>query len=466
MMKKQDMNRSLIFTLLACLLLAGSASAGAPAAHDTTAAQPTGSVLYLDGVVFSGIDIIPEEILRGALSISPGDTLTVAALARARQDVLYSHHLVRDVRVSTRPGSRLGYVTVEMEIDERGRVAFETGFGYHDIYGWFVTVAGIKWQPVKGSDSMWRAGVRLGFHLSGIDADWEKPGLLDTGAGAGARFWAYNQTHLFYASAEEGLEQYEQDISRVGAELFLLYRQKRRTRLTFGMRIEGVDPDSTFKARDSGDDISGSELPESMAPDVKKTTITGFQFRLIRDTRDLFLWPRSGTYTNLSIQTNTELLGSDAIFTKAELDSRFYKGFGGWRAVSGRLKAGIATTGTPYYDKFFIGGGYSVRGFRELSLSPPRGHDAYWLAGLELRAPLIPSGSRPPRLTGLLFADAGQGWVRDEAGYYNDVQAAVGYGIRLRLPWLGLIGFDAGIPVTDGTTGDPFWLHLGIGFSF
>ena len=462
--------------LLTALLAVVCPAAGHTAAHDTTSVinqtMPAGRALLLDEVTFTGNDMIPDEILRGALTIQPDDTVTVSALVKARYDVLYSHHLVRDVRVSTLPGSRLGYVSVEMEIDERSRIAFETGFGYHDIYGWFLTVAGLRLQPVKGNDSMWRAGVRIGFHLTGLDADWEKPGMLENGAGVGARGWIYNQEHLFYGPGPQPQEdkpaqqEFRQNISRAGAELYLLYKQQRTTRFTFGLRAEKVDPDSTFKDADTDDEYPGSDLPPSMQSALKKTVITGLQFRMIRDTRDLQAWPRSGSFTSLSLQANTELLGGDEIFSKAELDTRFYLGTCGWRSINGRLKAGITSAGTPYYDKFFIGGIYSIRGFQELSLTPPRGHDGFWLAGLEWRVPLIPSEQIPPRLTGLLFFDAGQGWLRDEPLTPSTIQSSLGYGFRLRLPWLGMLGLDVGVPLSEETTGDSYRIHGAIGFSY
>ncbi len=476
-MRRSVINKHTAILLLLVAFLAGSSPAAAhSASHDTTSAGsnavPAGRALLLDQVTFTGNKRIPDEILRGAVTLQPGDTVTVSALARMRIDVLYSHQLVRDVRLSTSPGSRLGYVAVEMEIDERSRIAFETGFGYHDIYGWFLTLAGVRWHPVKGNDSMWRAGLRYGFHLTGVDADWEKPGLLENGVGVGARGWIYNQEHLFYGPGAEPQEdqpaqqEFRQNISRAGAELYLLYKQQKTTRFTFGLRAEAVDPDSTFKDADTGDEYPGSDLPPSMQSSLGKTAITGVQFRMIRDTRDLQAWPRSGSFTNLSLQANTELLGGDQIFSKATIDTRFYLGTGGWKSINGRLKAGITSPGTPYYDKFFIGGIYSIRGFAELSLSPASGHDGFWLAGLEWRVPLIPSGQKPPRLTGLLFLDAGQGWLRDESQQTPPVQAAVGYGFRLRLPWLGMLGVDVGVPLSEGTTGDPYRVHGSIGFSY
>jgi len=110
---------------------------------------------------------------------------------------------------------------------------------------------------------------------------------------------------------------------------------------------------------------------------------------------------------------------------------------------------------------------YSIRGFRELSLSPPRGSDGFVIGSEEFRFPLIGTRANvPPKLTGLVFVDAGIGWVRGEAFKASDIEAAAGYGVRLRLPWIGTLGIDAGVPFTDGRTGDQFYIHGCLGFSF
>jgi hypothetical protein len=38
--------------------------------------------------------------------------------------------------------------------------------------------------------------------------------------------------------------------------------------------------------------------------------------------------------------------------------------------------------------------------------------------------------------------------------------------MRVRLPWMGTLGLDIGVPLTNTRTDDPFRLHWAIGFSF
>jgi outer membrane protein insertion porin family len=166
------------------------------------------------------------------------------------------------------------------------------------------------------------------------------------------------------------------------------------------------------------------------------------------------------------MEANTGFLGGDEIFTKATLDFRRHFHLGSGWVSSSRLSGGIVSSRAPYFERFYIGGNYSIRGFRELSLSPTDGDNGYWMASEEIRWPLIGSGDGPPRLTGLIFFDIGQGWQKGQAVTSGDIESAAGYGLRLRLPWIGTLGIDAGIPLTDGTTDDNFRVHGSLGFSF
>jgi outer membrane protein insertion porin family len=227
-----------------------------------------------------------------------------------------------------------------------------------------------------------------------------------------------------------------------------------------------VRPESSYVDSDSDVEHPLADFPASMRSEIQNTVITGLFFRVVRDTRDRLDYPRSGSFSILQMQSNNTFLGGDEIFAKAELDFRKHVGLGGWRVLSSRLAAGITSPGAPYYERFFLGGMYSVRGFRELSLSPPSGNDGFVILSEELRVPLVSSAGNVPRLTGLVFIDAGLGWRRGAAIDSSDVQAAAGYGVRLRLPWIGTLGVDAGVPFTDGRTGDRFYVHGSLGFSF
>ena len=439
--------------------------------------ESSGRALGLEQVLVTGNSHVSDSAILSSLHLVVGDAVNATILEEARLSLLNENPLLNTAEFSTRPGSRRGLVVLDIAVTERKTVVFETGYGHHETYGWFLTLLGLRIDPAAAYGTEFGLGLRLGFHIAGLDGAFERRGKSE-GLGWGGSFHLYSQEQIFFAGEEEAVggdsdgdgqdaTEFKQKIGRVGGELHLLYRLADRTRLTFGLQAETVRPDSTYKDSENDNEFAFADFPQSLQPDIKHTDITGLFLKAVRDTRDRLDYPRSGSFALLHVQANTTLLGGDGTFSKAEFDLRKHIGFGDWRVVSGRLAAGIVSNGTPYYERFFLGGMYSVRGFRGLSLSPPSGNDGFVVASSELRFPLIASSSTgPPSLAGLVFVDAGLGWVRGNPLASSDVEAAAGYGVRLRLPWIGTLGIDAGIPFTDGRTGDDFYVHGCLGYSF
>lgn len=471
---------------LACGLVATRAPAAVAttvsdsfAAAPTTPAseKPTHRVLRLEQIVVAGNSHITDSAILGTLGLVPQDTVNVAILEKARLRLLNEYPLLSAVDFSTRPGSRRGFVILDIAVVERKPVVFETGYGHHDTYGWFLTLIGLRVDPAAAHGIEYRLGLRLGFHIMGLDGEFERRGNPG-GFGLGGNFHIYSQEQIFFGgdtapetwdAAGAGLytREFRQKIARSGAELYLIYMLHDTTRFSFGFSAEGVRPESSYVESEGGREYGFAEFPPSLRPDIRKTVITGLVFKMIRDTRGRPGYPQSGSFALLQLRSNSTFFGGDVTFSRAEGDFRRYIGLGNWCVLSSRLAAGIVSKGTPYYDRFFLGGAYSVRGFRGLSLSPPSGNDGFVIASNEFRFPLTGSTADvPPRLAGLVFIDAGIGWERGDPLTSSDIEAAAGYGVRLRLPWVGTLGLDVGVPFTDGRTGDRFYVHGCIGFSF
>lgn len=439
--------------------------------------EPSHRVLELEQIVVDGNSHISDSEILGTLGLVPNDTVNVAILEEARRRLLSEYPLLSSADFSTRPGSGRGLVILDISVVERKSVIFETGYGLHDTYGWFLTLLGLRVEPTAAHGTEYRLGLRLGFHIAGLDGQFErrlKPGEF----GMGGNFHIYTQQQIFFGGEDapsnwdatgdgQYTREFRQKIARSGAELHFSYILRDSTRFSFGFHAEGVRPESTYVDSDSGQKYEFDEFPVSLQAGIRRTDITGLVLRVIRDTRDRPGYPRSGSFTLLQAQSNGTFFGGDETFAKAECDFRRHIGLGGWYVLSSRLAAGIVSKRTPYYEKFFLGGAYSVRGYRELSLSPPSGSDGFLIASDEFRFPLIAStADTPPRLTGLLFVDAGIGWERGKQLEASDIEAAAGYGVRLRLPWIGTLGFDVGVPFTESRTGNKFYINGCVGFSF
>jgi outer membrane protein assembly factor BamA len=161
-----------------------------------------------------------------------------------------------------------------------------------------------------------------------------------------------------------------------------------------------------------------------------------------------------------------------------------------WRVRTGYVDAfgESRDTGVPIENRFFAGGGNSVRGYEENSLGPravvdpepgakpaPVGGRLLLLTNVELRYP-IPLLSRI-NITGSVFVDGGnvwtalesvqarnfRPWADEEDVVQQDYRYSVGLGMRYNTP-VGPIRVDWGYPVKRDNTVDKngrFHINLG-----
>lgn len=428
-------------------------------------AQPS---LRLERIELTGNQRTATSVVLRHLELNTGAAIDADVLDAARTRLIVTGYF-KSVEFSTQPGTERGDVILHVAVEERGSPVLETGFGYNDLNGWFLTLLGVRFDNALGADSQLRIGARLGFRMAGVDAEWNKPISGSGRLALNTKLFVYGTNQLFYQSTTgpagaPSWDAYRQNIGRAGLEATLQYALSDAVRLEFGAAASGVDPDSSFKA--VGDVSSTpSSLPDELLPDTRKASITGLVFRAFRDTRNSETYPTHGSFVRATINANGNIGERAQAFTKATLDARAHVHIhDGW-VLSNRVAGGVTSRGTPYYERFLMGGNYSVRGFAELSLSPTGGDDAYWLVNEELRWPLAGPAGRP-RVVGLAFVDAGEGIRHGEALNANDIDVGAGYGVRVLLPWVGTLGMDVGIPLTDGGTDDRFRVHLLLGFSF
>ncbi len=459
--------RLVCFRILPVLLILAAAPA---LAGD---GDPPDRTLRLESIEIDGNKRATDKIILGHLGLTPGDPVTALALESGRARLLVTDYF-SEVDFSTRPGTRRGDVILVIRVKEKSYPGFETGFGYHDLYGWFLTLGGLRFDNMFGLESRLRIGLRLGWRLAGADAEWTQPLTQNGMYGLNARLHSYSTDQRFYAPApgvtagasDDTFREFQQKIERAGGEVSLGVGDRRSARFSFGLRAEVITPDSSFSDVGSDADYGYQDLPSPLQQQLGRETQTGVFFRMVRDTRDAPIYPTKGMFARFSLTSNNSWLGGDQIFTRTELDASKHFQPGGGFVFSGRVAGGLVSTGTPYYDRFYIGGIYSIRGFAEWSLSAPGGDDGYWLTNMEMRWQLAGGSPSRPRVIGLVFVDAGQGYRRDEPFDSDDIYVGSGYGMRFRLPWVGILGFDIGIPLTDGRTDDPFRFHGSIGFSF
>ena len=167
------------------------------------------------------------------------------------------------------------------------------------------------------------------------------------------------------------------------------------------------------------------------------------------DTRDDLVDAMRGLRFSSTFEYGAGPLGSDLRFAKYFVQQNYYRmlGHGVVFATSGRLglAAGYGQELIPS-EKFFAGGGNSVRGYKQDGLGPvdffgdPAGGDALLVFNEEIRFPIV------WRFRGVGFVDAGNVFATAGDMRFSTLRAGTGVGLRVVTPF-ALVRVDLGTPL-------------------
>jgi len=233
-------------------------------------------------------------------------------------------------------------------------------------------------------------------------------------------------------------------------------------------------------------------VPQIVLPEDQHVRLSGFSAALIHDTRDKPLDAHNGRYATLNISTNPKVLGSSAGFAKLFGQYAYYRPVHGivWaNSIRLGLTEAFGTSHVPTSERFFSGGGTSLRGFPTDSAGPQRtvtvcsnpadkstcdfirvpvGGNQLFILNSELRIPL-PLQIPPIVKEGLglvLFYDGGNVYhAINFRSFVNDYTNSVGIGLRYNTP-IGPVRFDVGrnLNPISGIKATQFFITLGQAF--
>jgi outer membrane protein insertion porin family len=179
-----------------------------------------------------------------------------------------------------------------------------------------------------------------------------------------------------------------------------------------------------------------------------------FGASLAYDTRNSVQLPNKGQRTEL----DGEIAGIDWQFYKLELKTGWYfKGLAKGHVLELAGRTGVmhalgTSSDVPFFERYYLGGPYSLRGFKYRYVSPrepgynePIGGDTYWFGSAEYSIPIFEQ-ERGIGVRAALFYDIGS--VGSSPYNFNVSQFSDnwGLGLRLNLP-IGPLRLDYGIPI-------------------
>ncbi len=443
--------------LLALLLLM------APATRAQDAPERS---LVLSDVVLEGAQRTPRTTVLRHLELQPGqairqDTL-LEAVRRLRED-----HLFAEVDFFTRPGAERGQLVLVLEVVEH-TFNWRWGVGNSDIDGWYVSPLLFERRNFSGRGDLMRFEWREGFRTSGLFLRYQRPHDPD-----GRRFSEVSLAVLTTGRPyfDRGTE-FRHNVYRKEIGFLHGRRLSRHSLIEASLTMGTVDSAERSVAETISPDGSitnGQEIPIPDQP-AAIAAVHGVQGQAVlsldwqRDTRGSRRRagsPTSGTWSRLK---GTLTLQEGHSHAGLQGDMRFYREIPGG-VLAGRMQGSLVGRRAAFYDRLYLGGMFSVRGFSTHSLSAPEGDTWLTSASLEYRSRILGKGERTS-LAGVLFLDAGLAGSDDTTDPYDKLAASVGYGVRIRIPWLDWLGVDVGFPLTERPLDMRFTATASIGWSF
>jgi outer membrane protein assembly factor BamA len=466
----------LISFLLSTAVAAASAAAGTVPAADTAASadaaaageaavRPTPGSFLLEEIQIEGNHRTGEKIVQLYLPLRPGDRVDQQALLDGVAELRKSELFAR-VEFYTRPGSERGRVVLVLEVQEK-TIQFLLGTGNTNLEGWYLIPAALSFNNQLGRGERLDMAWKFGYRYTGLFLNFDQPRIGDGNSLWGLQAKVYDSDRIYFVTGVE----YSQRVQRSGLDVYLGRRLGRHLTVALAAGVGRVDADSSatvYRTNESQEAYQGDPVPfEDLPPGIQAGVGQRNQSRLLLDlnvdSRSGVLAagsPADGWWGKLLLGGTFQSQGS---FGSATLDLRKYFRLG-HTALAARFQVNAVGENAAFFDRLYLGGLYTVRGFPSQSLTRPAGDLWLWSTSLEYRAPLLGDPDLP-RLAGLFFFDAGKSGSGKEL-FFDDISMGAGWGLKLRFWWIGWLGLDLGIPLTPSPVDQSFHLNASIGWSF
>ena len=382
-----------------------------------------GDLVYINRITIKGNTRTRDKVIRRALLIREKGVFDSKALRRSHER-LQRLDFFEDVSITPEPSPDKTKMDLLVEVKEKPTGAFSIGAGYS-------SVDSLMFMAEVSQNNFLGRGQRLALSASI--------------RGTSARYnLSFTEPHFYDSQLMLGFDFYNWE-----REYDTYTRDSRGFALRFGYPVWELW-DASFSYGYDNTDLTDVDIWHA-APSIIQSmdiNLTSYvTFNLARDTRNSLFAPTRGSQNIIHTKYAGGFLGGDSQFTKVD-------GLTGWyipgffiedTAFHIQLSAGQVWEneegGLPDYEKFYLGGINSIRGFKTRSIAvtytdPVTGYEydvggeIMWFTNLEYHFPLIKAGG----LRGLVFYDAGN--VYENEWDFSDVKQSVGAGVR----WLSPMG--------------------------
>jgi len=448
-----------------------------------------GQQSYVEKIEIRGNTKTKDRVIRRELAVSPGEVFDMVRVKVSKQRL---EGLQYFEKVDTRPepsdiSPTRKNLVVGVDEKNTGNLTMGAGFSSVDSIVGFVELSQGNFDlfhppTFTGGGQKFRLRVQIGTQRQDYIVSFIEPWFLGRKLQLGTEFY---YTEKNYQSLDNIYDEVRAggrvSLTRALGSDFLIGS------LSYTLEDVGIRLNSGFHGEQFlpvfipgvGGNPGGYGVPQIVPANVPNAILAERGYHLLSrfggslayDTRNSVQLPDKGQRTELFGEFVGGPLGGDKEFYKLDFKTAWY--FRGFRKghvleLNGeaRVAESLGSGDVPFYERFYLGGLYSLRGFKYRSISPrepgfsePIGGDTSWFASAEYSIPII------ERLRFAFFYDIGAVGAKPYNFNINDFSDNWGVGLRLNLP-IGPLRLDYGIPINhdryNGTSGQ---FQFGVGYT-
>ena len=426
---------------------------------DLTFEISEGRQYHVNQVMIVGNTFTQDKVIRRELTIYPEDPADANLLEVSRSRLL-GMDMFESVEAEMVNADRLDQKDVIFKVKEKNAYEIRVGAGFSDVDSLFGMIEASSrnfnlFDPAnyfRGGGQRVRLQAAFGIERAALNFDFTEPWLFDLPLRLDLSVYLRESIYDYWTEDRFGARV---ALSRKFFDDF--------TSATVAYKFETVNV---------------RKMDRHMGPETRaergRDLVSQFSLVLDRNTLDSLTDPTEGYQVNLLGAISPRILGSSEDFYRAELKAFYATSF--WdKAIVWHVGArigvvdGFGSKPAPIYERYFLGGGDSLRGFPFREVSPldssgrPCGGQSMTLFTTEISHPIWEF------IRGAVFADAGGVSASEYNMGFDHFNIGVGYGLRLKIPQVPVpIKLDLAYPVLNNQRNVKSRLrfHFSMGFSF
>lgn len=381
-----------------------------------------GNKVHFDRIEIAGNIRTRDKVIRRELRVYEGELFSASKLKESIRNLRRLEYF-EDVNFSTSPGGAPDLMNLKITVKERPTGTFGVGAGY-STQDKVVGLVEISQNNLFGRGQSLKAQGVIGAITRRFRLSFAEPYLMDRPLSLGVDAYSWERDYDEYTRISKG------GVIRLSHPMRWKY-----TRLYGSYRFENVDL-TNLAINASPILVEASRIHNTSA----------FSLSARRDSRDAIFTPTKGSDNSVAVEMAGA--GGDTAFLRYVVESGWY--FPLWWTTVGVLHGRLGYMqrlpwgALPAYEKFYLGGIDTIRGFKYAEISPRDpvtgeriGGNKFIQFNLEYRFPLY----KKLGLQGTLFFDAGNVYGPGET-YFSSMRTSVGTGFRwfspmgpLRVEW-------------------------------